>query len=558
MTVESKPAVPAPTTIPLPVDFPVTFGNAEEAAFTWMQDRQHAPLPMTPMSFWWADHFKDGFNAGLAGYDLPVRLAVGRFNTYYFMAPHPIVPPEEMPAAEAIAEAAIKQGLATFAGRWEKEWLPEIQETWRQWEAFDNGQATLTELMARVERIEDVYRRLWTIHFLLLVPAMVGFTLFSDLYHQVLGGTALEPLRLLQGFDNMSLKAGRGLWALSRKVKANPGLQAIVESVPSNALYRALGDSEAGRAFRSEVDAYLATWGKRSDTVQELSDPSWVEDPTPMFDALKAYLRQEEDPDTTHERLAAERERLLTAVRERLAGQPEELRGQFEFLLEAAQHCSFVQEDHNYWIDQRTLHEVRALCLEIGRRLVETRVIARPEDVLFLSGTELGDLVHGRLRDAAVLIAERRDEMARWERVSAPKFVGTDYGPPPENPVNRALDRFFGGPVELPTPTEVRGNAGSAGRVRGTARVIISITEAGRLQPGEILVTATTSPPWTPLFAIAGGIVTDTGGALSHCAIVAREYGIPAVVGTGCATAAIRDGQQIEVDGDHGLVRLLD
>ncbi|MCC6382569.1 MAG: hypothetical protein IT304_08660 [Dehalococcoidia bacterium] len=536
----------------------MTFRNAEEAAFTWMQDRQHAPRPMAPMSFWWAQRFEDGFNAGLAGYDLPMRLAVGRFNTYYFMAPHPILPPEEMPVAEARAQEAIRQGLATFAGRWEKEWLPEIQETWRDWEAFNTSQATLSELMGRMERMEDVYRRLWEIHFLLLVPAMVGFTLFSDLYHEVLGGTALEPLRLLQGFDNMSLRAGRGLWALSRKVRANPALQAVVESVPSNVLYRALGDSPAGGAFRADVDAYLAEWGKRSDTVQELSDPSWVENPTPMFDALKAYLRQDEDPDTTHRRLAAERERLLAAVRERLAGQPEELRGQFEFLLEAAQQCSFVQEDHNYWIDQRTLHEVRTLCLEIGRRLSEARVIARAEDVLCLTGAELAALVGGRLPSAPALIAAGRDEMARWERVPAPKYIGTDYGPPPENPVSRALDRFFGGPVELPTPTEVRGNAGSAGRLRGTARVIITIAEAGRLQPGEILVTATTSPPWTPLFAIAGGIVTDTGGALSHCAIVAREYGIPAVVGTGCATAVIRDGQQIEVDGDHGLVRLLD
>jgi len=104
---------------------------------------------------------------------------------------------------------------------------------------------------------------------------------------------------------------------------------------------------------------------------------------------------------------------------------------------------------------------------------------------------------------------------------------------------------------------ELKGNAGSAGKVRGIARVIIAITEAGRLQPGEILVTATTSPPWTPFFATAGAIVTDTGGPLSHCAIVAREYGIPAVVGTSGATAAIRDGQLIEVDGDMGIVRLI-
>ena len=84
-----------------------------------------------------------------------------------------------------------------------------------------------------------------------------------------------------------------------------------------------------------------------------------------------------------------------------------------------------------------------------------------------------------------------------------------------------------------------------------------SLAEAGRLRPGDVLVAETTAPPWTPLFATAAAIVTDTGGVLSHCAVVAREYGLPAVVGTGAATASIEDGRLVEVDGDAGLVRLL-
>ncbi|MCH7970441.1 MAG: hypothetical protein IH960_05275 [Chloroflexi bacterium] len=112
------------------------------------------------------------------------------------------------------------------------------------------------------------------------------------------------------------------------------------------------------------------------------------------------------------------------------------------------------------------------------------------------------------------------------------------------------------GGVEVPSGT-IAGRPGSSGKVTGTARVIIKLSDAGRLNKGEILVTATTSPPWTPLFATAGGIVTDTGGALSHCAIVAREYGIPATVGAAGATFAIKDGDQIEVDGDAGTVRIL-
>jgi pyruvate,water dikinase len=102
----------------------------------------------------------------------------------------------------------------------------------------------------------------------------------------------------------------------------------------------------------------------------------------------------------------------------------------------------------------------------------------------------------------------------------------------------------------------IRGHPGAPGKTQGPARVVRSLAEAGTLRPGDVLVAETTSAPWTLLFATAAAVVTDTGGILSHGAIVAREYGIPAVVGTGRATAACRDGQLIEVDGDVGVVRL--
>jgi pyruvate,water dikinase len=101
------------------------------------------------------------------------------------------------------------------------------------------------------------------------------------------------------------------------------------------------------------------------------------------------------------------------------------------------------------------------------------------------------------------------------------------------------------------------GRAASSGVARGVARVVRSLGEAGRLGPGEVLVTETLSSSWTPLFATAAAVVTDVGGILSHAAVVAREYGIPAVLGAEGATVRVRDGQVVEVDGDRGLVRLL-
>jgi pyruvate,water dikinase len=120
------------------------------------------------------------------------------------------------------------------------------------------------------------------------------------------------------------------------------------------------------------------------------------------------------------------------------------------------------------------------------------------------------------------------------------------------------LMKFFGTPPQpSDEPGVLRGNPGSPGVVRGCARVLRSLPEAAELREGEVLVAETTAPPWTPLFATAAAVVTDTGGILSHSAVVAREYRIPAVVGTGLATATIKSGQTIEVDGDAGIVRVL-
>ncbi|MGF1527701.1 MAG: PEP-utilizing enzyme, partial [Candidatus Competibacterales bacterium] len=128
----------------------------------------------------------------------------------------------------------------------------------------------------------------------------------------------------------------------------------------------------------------------------------------------------------------------------------------------------------------------------------------------------------------------------------------------PGDPVSQALGKFYGEPPPQPEDGQsLNGYPASPGKARGRAVVLHSLAEAERVQPGDILVADTTSPPWTALFASLAGLVTDTGGVLSHAAIVAREYRIPAVVGVGKATATIKEGQIIEIDGDTGVIRLL-
>ncbi len=555
-------AMPVPTPIPLPADFPIAWPDPAMAMATWQQDRQHVPEPIAPMSIWWNTHFAVGMSAAFASLKVPLQGQAARINCYYYLAIGPSVPPEMMEAAGAEAEPLLIAGMMNFWDRWENEWLPELKQTWADWAGHDLKGATDQQLSAIADRGVALYERIWQIHFELLAPAFVGMSGFTDMFTELFPGkTALDAYRLMQGFDNKSLQAGRALWAVSRVAKSDPALRQLIEATPSNELWAKLDGNPAAAAFLTELRAWLALYGKRSDTVLELSDPSWIEDPTPAFDNLKSYLAQDEGPDVNHAKLAGEREQLVAAAREAIKGHPDAVRGQFEGMLAAGQHCSQAQEDHNYWIDQRSLHEMRQLCLEFGRRLTDRGLLGQPSDVFMMDLDEAKAALAGGPgggKNMKQVVAERQLDVEHWRTIAAPPMVGTDYGPPPDNPLMRALMRFFGGPTPEPrAANEIRGNPGSSGKVTGVARVILTIADAGRLQQGEILVTATTSPPWTPFFATAGGIVTDTGGAISHCAIVAREYGIPAVVGAAGATARIKDGQTIEVDGDEGAVRIL-
>jgi pyruvate,water dikinase len=160
-------------------------------------------------------------------------------------------------------------------------------------------------------------------------------------------------------------------------------------------------------------------------------------------------------------------------------------------------------------------------------------------------------------------VQERQAEIDRFRALTPPPFIGAvPLIAPPDEPFGRSLSKVFGGPP-MPVngqpvePGLVRGNAASPGVARGRARIIRSLAEADQLRPGEVLVAESTLPPWTPLFATACAVVTEVGGVLSHAAVVAREYRIPAVVGARAATATIANGQMIEVDGSAGVVRVL-
>jgi pyruvate,water dikinase len=277
---------------------------------------------------------------------------------------------------------------------------------------------------------------------------------------------------------------------------------------------------------------------------------------------LKDYVQQpDRDLPGDRARLAAERERLVAEARTALADQPPPVREQFEFLLRAAQAGAILTQEHEFWIDYGSVDRVRRVLRELGRRLAAAGSIDQPDDVFYLTLDELREAATSAPgHDRRPLVAARRAEIERFRAITPPAALGTPPPAQPDDPVSRALGKFFGAPPPRPPADApvVRGLPASAGRARGRARVVGTLAEAGKLRRGDVLVARTTAPAWTPLFATVAAVVTDTGGALCHSAVVAREYRIPAVVGTGDATATLRDGELIEVDGTAGIVRRLE
>ena len=530
----------------------------------WQQDAMHFPDAIRPLEMAYAaSAISRGFKAAFQAYSAPIdRAEVKAINGYYYMAMVPVTgTPEEMEARGAQAEAAVREVIARVGEIWEQEFLPEIQRHIAWWESFDAASASREALLAHLDETWERVGRIWELHFRIVLPAYLAISEFDELYRGLFeDATPLDSYRLIEGFPNMTVEVGQAMWSLSRRALADDHVRKVLEERSSEFVVAGLQDTEAGRAFLAELRGYLGYYGRRSDK-WSIGAPSWIEDPTPAIKNLRDYIGQPESegPVAKQQAAAEARDVAVAAARERLAGYPAPIRGQFEGMLAAAQEGVVITEDHNFWIDMVSTYHVRQVAMAVGRRLVADGSLAHAEDVFLFHPDELRDALSNGVRDLRALADERCDELEHQSQLTPPPVLGTlPPGPPPEDPMTRSMLKFFGmPPAESEVPGELRGAAGSRGFARGTARVIKTIADAHRLRPGDILVAETTAPPWTPLFATAGAIVADTGGVLSHAAVVAREYGVPAVVGTGFASKAIADGQTIEVDGDAGIVRIV-
>ena len=244
---------------------------------------------------------------------------------------------------------------------------------------------------------------------------------------------------------------------------------------------------------------------------------------------------------------------MLSQARGRLAGDPEKL-AHFNGLYDAAKAFLPLTENHNFYIDDMGHGVMRLPILELGRRLVDRGAVADENDVFNIYTSEIEAGLGGT--DQKALVAERKNELATWSKVLPVPVIG-EPPPPNEDPFGAGIRKMFGAPPEPSRdPDVITGTGASPGTVQGRAKVVRDLSQASKVESGDVLVCEMTMPAWTPLFSIVSAVVADTGGVLSHCAIVSREYRLPCVVGTMVGTSVIEDGMMLTVDGSRGIVRI--
>lgn len=407
----------------------------------------------------------------------------------------------------------------------------------------------LDDLLGHIASLEEASGELLRIHRWSLTHADLLYTLLRRLGRQWLGpGAETVCSDLVAQLGDRSLEMDDRLRSLAEDARRAP---VIVDALRrSRTLDELAGQIEAtplGPSFLRELRAFLAAYGHRSLSL-DLIRPSFGADPGQVFQLIVSLLGAVAPRDQS-----ARRERALHTARSRLFFSPlgPFLWPIFEEVLALTRIYVRLREDQRFqW--QKAIAALREAYLLVGGRLVERGVLKRADDVFFLIRSEVVAAALGKIDPAEVarLVPRRRKEyaelLADWERSpsdSYPRFLrGRRPLTAPDAPGGK---RLTGHPV-------------SPGRARGRVRVIRTLAELVELEAGEILVTRGADPGWTPLFGKIAGLVMESGGQLSHGSVVAREYGLPAVVGVVDATAALRDGDLVLVDGEAGTVDLLE
>ena len=428
----------------------------------------------------------------------------------------------------------------------------ELLTQFEKMDAYRQNGFTLAEAKDILIELYAFYKRAWEIHFEVVMPrGSLGLAL-EDAYQKLTGDKNTTIVYdFVEGVMNKSTETDRAVWQLADSIKKSEALTNVFATTSLANLQDALQASAEGAAFLSEVQQVLNVYGWRIANSHEFSDETWIENPVYIFEVIMEYLKKDYNFDEEFAKVVAEREAKVASLLAQYEDSAE--KAAFMQIHEWALQYWGVDEDHHFYIDTMLPAKARLLLLEIGKLLVKAKAIHSAEDIFYFYLDELVELVQNPT-DATANVTARKEMLAQ----DAKKDIPANYGTPPQEEAAPVIERIFGTKSAEVNEEEktFKGYAASKGTHTGIVRIVRNQDDFAKVTKGDVLVCKTTLPPWTVLFSIAGAVITDAGGILSHAGTVAREYKLPAVLGTKVATQLLKDGDVVTVDGTNGVVTI--
>ncbi len=549
-------ADPEPEPVPIPVEVPPGF---------WVKESTHAPTPLLPMTRELARDNNDALRAAFAEFGVllaGLRLEIIGGWQYRGIVPlsGPDLPAVLRSRVERCVAAARADHVSAVLARWYDGQRDSLLERVERLRSADLTALSTEDLARHLAETRELHRDASEVHFRLVGAVSIALGELALLLTRELGWPGERVFELFAGLSPESTKPADQVRHLAEIAAER------LDGARDLTAVRALRERDP--EFAAAFETYRREYGCRA-LHYELAAPALGERPDLILSLVRDHLARAPAPAASDP--AAIRAAAVARARAALADAGADPAGvaRFEHLLARAQKAYPVREDNEYPTVSAPYALLRWAALEAGRRLVGLGRLTEPDHVFFVEVHEL----LAALTDGAELRGpvERRRGEHRWAlRHPGPPSYGTPPGPPPslaELPVEVrtvmgafqwSLANVSGAPVSgnEPGAATVRGLPGAAGSYTGTVRVVRDEREFDRIQAGDVLVCPSTSPVWSVVFPRVGALVTDTGGALSHAAIIAREYGIPATLATGNATETLVDGSTVTVDGTAGTVEI--
>ena len=536
----------------------------------WFLDATHSVPPWTPMFGWfWVNFCRHGMQWGAEKLSLPtVKGWDWRFMNGGGYLTLLLVKSEE---EKQRREVEFRKAILPLIQDYDKIWYGFVDEMLGRYgklKALDTEAASCIEMLDNFEETIATCRRMWEIHMYMMYGTYIAYILFENMCRELAGVDDTSPLfhHVVSGFDNKVFQVDRKIWEFSQRA-VKEGLADLISQTEPAEIRGKLEVDAKGRAFMKDFMEFMNEDGWRMQRMSEMNLPTWVEDPSPALGMVKHFLAKGGafNLDEERQKISKKRE---ASEKELMAKVPQEQRGWFEQLMRLAQKSGIFSEEHDHYLDLYTHAMMRRSALGMGRKFARAGALNDPEDVFFLIPDEVRRAgISPDQFDLRYIVDRRKAEWFEWQKKPNPPVIlaeGFDMDEAMKVLVQSndpiALKVVVGSmpQVRPELKADLYGTCGSPGVAEGTARVIMTEDELHLIKEGDILVATSTSPSWTPVFAMIKGVIVDRGASLSHAAIVGREYGIPVVMNVFEGTTKIKSGQRVKVDANLGIVYILD